>query len=73
MKKDPLTIIEEIFSALEKGKPYSLNQLAEETGLHNVTVRKYIRMIEFVRHEPFVEIIRTRHAIIVRCVRHREI
>ncbi len=69
MKKDPLLIIREIFAALESGRPFSLNQLSEETGLHNVTVRKYIKMIEFVRHEPSVEVIRTRSAVIVRCQR----
>ena len=75
MKKDPFTIMREIFETLESGKPFSLNQLAEETGLHNVTVRKYVQMIEYVRQEPTVEIIRTRNAVIVRCtqkpVRHQ--
>jgi len=69
MRKDPLEIIEEIFNALEKGRPFSMNELAKETGLHNVTVRKYIRLIEVVRKEPTIEVIRTTHSIILRVKR----
>ncbi|MBN2330654.1 MAG: HTH domain-containing protein [Candidatus Aenigmarchaeota archaeon] len=66
MRKDPLEIIEEIFGALEKGRPFSINELSQETGIHNVTIRKYIRIIETVRREPIVEVIKTRHSIILR-------
>ena len=66
MRKDPLEIIEEIFSALEKGRPFSINELSHETGIHNVTIRKYIRIIEVVRNEPVMEVIKTRHSIILR-------
>ena len=69
MRKDPLEIIEEIFNAIEKGRPFSMNELAKETGLHNVTVRKYIRLIEVVRKEPTIEVIRTTHSIILRVKR----
>ncbi len=72
MRKDPLEIIEEIFSALEKGRPFSINELSEETGIHNVTIRKYIRIIETVRREPVVEVIKTRHSIILRIREIRE-
>ena len=65
MRKDPLEIIEEIFSALEKGRPFSINELSQETGIHNVTIRKYIRIIETVRKEPRMEVIKTRHSIIL--------
>ncbi|MBI4020362.1 MAG: HTH domain-containing protein [Candidatus Aenigmarchaeota archaeon] len=66
MRKDPITIIEEIFGALERGKCYSVNELAKETGIHNVTIRKYIRIIEYVRREPQIEVIKTRHSILLR-------
>ncbi len=66
MKRDPLDIMMEMMKVLERGRPLSVNQLAHETGLHNVTVRKYIKIIEVVRREPTVEIIKTKHSIIVR-------
>ena len=66
MRKDPLEIIEELFKALESGRPFSLNELSKETGIHNITIRRYIKLIEVVRKEPKIEIIKTRHAVIVR-------
>ena len=66
MRKDPLEIIEKIFEALEKGRPFSINELSQETGIHNITIRRYIRLIEIVREEPKIEIIKTRHSIIIR-------
>jgi response regulator of citrate/malate metabolism len=58
--------MEKMLKALESGRPFSVNELAHETGLHNVTVRKYVRIIEVVRNEPAVEVIKTRHSIIIR-------
>lgn len=66
MRRDPFVIMNEIFKALEEGNACTLNELSKETGLHNVTVRKYIQIIEMVRREPTVEIIKTNHSIIVR-------
>ncbi|MBI4176463.1 MAG: HTH domain-containing protein [Candidatus Aenigmarchaeota archaeon] len=66
MKRDPVTIIEQIFNALENGRPFSINELAKETGIHNITIRKYVRIIEYVRREPQIEVIKTRHSIILR-------
>jgi len=67
MRKDPLEIIEEIFRTLENGGgPCSINELSQETGIHNVTIRKYVRIIETVRREPRMEIIKTKHSIILR-------
>ncbi len=67
MRRDPLEIIEEIFEALEKKrKPFSINELSQETGLHNITIRKYIRIIQTIRKEPQLEVIKTRHSIILR-------
>ena len=72
MRKDPLQIIEEIFRALEgeSEKAFSVNELAKETGLHNITVRRSLRLIEVVREEqPRIEVIKTRHSIIIRARR----
>ena len=66
MRRDPIEIMEMMLKVLEKGRPFSMNELAQETGLHNVTVRKYVRIIEMVRKEPTVEVIKTRHSIIIR-------
>jgi len=70
MRRDPIQIMERMLKVLEEGRPFSMNELAQETGLHNVTVRKYVRIIEMVRKEPVVEVIKTRHSIIIR-IRHQ--
>jgi response regulator of citrate/malate metabolism len=66
MRRDPFEIMTQIFKTLEQGQPCSINELSKETGLHNVTVRKYVQIIEMVRREPTVEVIKTNHSIIVR-------
>jgi response regulator of citrate/malate metabolism len=66
MRKDPMKIVTEIFKALESGRAFSINELAHETGLHNITVQKYVRIIEVVRHEPAIEVLKTRHSTILR-------
>jgi response regulator of citrate/malate metabolism len=70
MRRDPIEIMERMLKVLEEGRPFSMNELAQETGLHNVTVRKYVRIIEMVRKEPVVEVIKTRHSIIIR-IKHQ--
>ena len=72
MRKDPLEIIEKILQTLEKGSPCSVNELSKRTKLHYVTVRRYVRIIEKVREEPDIEIIRTRHSIIIRTRKKQE-
>ena len=66
MRKDPLAIMIEIMNALESGRPFSINGLSKETGIHNVTIRKYVRIIETVRNEQQLEVIKTSHSIILR-------
>jgi len=68
MRKDPLEIMEEILRALEsrRDEAFSINELSQETGIHNVTIRKYVRIIEVVRREPRMEVIKTKHSIILR-------
>jgi len=66
MKRDPLEIMLKILQTLEEGKPLSMNELSHETGLHNNTVRKYVRIIEVVRKEPEIEVIKTSHSVILR-------
>ncbi|MBU0953231.1 MAG: hypothetical protein KKA90_02300 [Nanoarchaeota archaeon] len=70
MRKDPIKIIEAMFRALESGRPFSVNELAHETGMHNITVRRYLQIIQIVRHEPTIEVIKTRHSIVVRMRPH---
>ena len=70
MRRDPLEIIEEIFRILEKEKEaLTINQLAKLTGIHNVTIRKYLRIIQMIKQEPDIDIIETKHSIIIRMLR----
>jgi response regulator of citrate/malate metabolism len=73
MKRDPLEIMREILAILEKqrNEAMSLNAISEKTGIHNVTVRRYVEIIQMVRDEPEIEIIRTGHSIIVRIRKER--
>ena len=68
MKRDPLEIMKEILAILEKQRDeaLSLNAISEKTGIHNITVRRYVKIIEMVRSEPEIEVIRTKHSIILR-------
>jgi predicted AAA+ superfamily ATPase len=68
MKRDPLEIMKEILKAIENehGNALSLNAIAEKTGIHNITVRRYVQIIEMIRREPEIEIIRTKRSVIVR-------
>jgi response regulator of citrate/malate metabolism len=71
MRRDPLEIMERIIRMLEKEREaMSINQIAQRTGLHNVTVRRYVRIMKIVKQEP-MEIIKTRHSIILRCEKPR--
>ncbi|MCK4335116.1 MAG: HTH domain-containing protein [Candidatus Aenigmarchaeota archaeon] len=68
MRRDPMMIMKEILRLLEeeKDEALSLNAISEKTGIHNLTVRRYVRIIEMVRKEPEIEIIKTGRSIIVR-------
>ena len=33
MNRDPLEILEELFEALEKGRPLSINEVSKKTGI----------------------------------------
>lgn len=67
MRRDPVMIMKEILRVLEeKEEALSLNAIAEKTGIHNLTVRRYVRIIEMVRKEPEIEVIKTKHSIIIR-------
>ncbi len=66
MKRDPLTIIEQLFECLESGRPFTINELSKETGIHCITIKRYIKLIQTIRREPEVEIIKTKHSIILR-------
>ena len=66
MNRDPFEILEKIFAALEKDHAYTMNELSKATGVHYVTIKRYIRLIETVKKEPELEVIKTRHSIILR-------
>ena len=66
MRRDPIEILEKILETLEKGRPCSMNELSRQTKLHYVTVRRYVRIIEMVKEEPDIEIIKTKHSVILR-------
>jgi response regulator of citrate/malate metabolism len=67
MRRDPLEIIQEMFKILEKQhEAMSINQIAKKTGIHNLTVKRYVELIEMIREEPTVEVIKTGHTVIVR-------
>lgn len=67
MRRDPLMIMQEILKLLEEeDEAMSLNAISEKTGIHNLTVRRYVRLIEMVREEPEIEVIKTKHSVVVR-------
>ena len=68
MRRDPVMIMREILRLLEEDEDeaLSLNAIAERTGIHNLTVRRYVKIIEMVRKEPEIDIIKTKHSIILR-------
>ncbi len=67
MRRDPIEIIQEMFKILEKEhEAMSVNMIAKKTGLHNLTVKRYVELIEMIREEPTVEVIKTGHSVIVR-------
>ncbi len=73
MRRDPLEIMEKMLKILEREhEALSINQIAKRTGLHNITVRRYVTLIEMVRREPKLEVIKTRHAIILRIEKKKE-
>jgi transcriptional antiterminator len=65
MRRDPIEIMMRMLHELQ-AEPCSINELSQRTGLHNITVRKYVRLIEIVNQEPEIEVIKTKHTIIVR-------
>ena len=72
MRRDPLEIISLLLKELEKGRPCSMNELSKQTKLHYVTVRRYVKIIERVKEEPEIEVIKTRHSIILRVKKRDE-
>ncbi len=72
MRRDPLEIMQKMLRILEhEHEAMSINQIAKRTGLHNITVRRYIRIIELVKREPNIDVIKTRHSIILRIEKRR--
>lgn len=67
MRRNPVEIMRKMLRILEQEhEAMSINQIAKRTGLHNVTVRRYVRIIEMVKKEPRIDVIKTKHSIIIR-------
>jgi hypothetical protein len=58
-----------MFDMLEKEEAVSINSMAKKTGIHNITIKRYIEIIRVIRNEPEIEIINTGHSIIMRVKR----
>ncbi|MFQ6119834.1 MAG: hypothetical protein ACE5KE_08105, partial [Methanosarcinales archaeon] len=67
-RKSPEVIIESLFKALEKSNAYalSLHAISNETGLHSSTIKRYIELINLIKHKPPIEVIETKSDVIVR-------
>ena len=71
MKRDPIEIVEDIFNVLERGKPLSINELSQATGLHYVTIKKYIKLITMVKEGPDLEVVKTARSVILKARRNK--
>ena len=58
--------LEKIQSVLSSGNVLSIHELAKRTGLHYVTVKKYIKLIETMEKMPKIEIIKSNSTTLVR-------
>jgi DNA-binding transcriptional regulator YhcF (GntR family) len=58
--------LEKIQTALSSGNVLSIHELAKKTGLHYVTVKKYIKLIEIMEKMPKIEIIKSNSTTLVR-------
>jgi response regulator of citrate/malate metabolism len=73
MRRDPLEIVEKMLEILEKEKEaLTVNQLAHKSGLHNITVKRYVQIIQTIREEPGLDVIRTSRSIIIRMDKRKD-
>jgi hypothetical protein len=61
-----LDIIRKIQKALSLGVVLSIHELSQKTGLHYTTVKKYIKLIDFIKQMQDIEIIESHKTTLVR-------
>ena len=71
MQLNQITILEKIQNALSSGQVLSVHQLSKRTGLHFVTVKKYIKLIETMEQMPDIEVIKSTKTTLVRLKKER--
>lgn len=64
--QNQLNILEKIREALSDGTILSINELSKKTGLHYLTVKRYLKLIEKMKKMPEIEIIRSNSTTLVR-------
>lgn len=55
-------IISSMFKALDPLESITLGTLVEKTGLPYATVKRYLKMIEYIQQQPKIEIKTTGHS-----------
>lgn len=66
MQLNQIKILEKIQNALSTGNAFSIHELSKKTGLHYVTVKKYIKLIEIMKKMPEIEIIKSNSTTLIR-------
>jgi len=61
-----INILEKILEALADGTILSINELSKKTGLHYLTVKRYLKLIEKMKKMPEIEIIKSNSTTLVR-------
>lgn len=51
-----------VFTNLSHEIPLTIKDLVEKTGLHHITVRGYLELIEFIQTQPKLILERTGHS-----------
>jgi len=73
MKLNQITILEKIQSVLSSGKAVSVHELSKKTGLHYLTVKRYIKLIQTMKKMPEIEIIKSNSTTLVRMGNGKEV
>ena len=73
MQLNQITILEKIQNALSSGNVLSIHELSKKTGLHYITVKKYIKLIETMKKMPEIEIIKSNSTTLVRLENGKEV
>jgi response regulator of citrate/malate metabolism len=66
MLLNQIKILKKIQNALHSGDTLSIHELSKRSGLHYVTVKKYIKLIETMKKMPGIEVIKSNSTTLVR-------